>query len=101
MPAPILENQLETRLDDVQATIPSLVEAPKHHRRGPSKTERRATYDREENSVPRSDKNSIKGESTSAARPNTCKYKHCMRPTTHKTEDCLSAKLAAIIGAGP
>ena len=34
-------------------------------------------------------------------RPNTCKYEHSIRPTTHKTEDCLFTKLAAIIDAGP
>ena len=53
--------QLETRVDDVEATIASLVEAPKHHRRGRSKTERRAAHGCQDNSVPRSDKSSSFG----------------------------------------
>ena len=96
-----LKNQLETRLDDVQATIASLVEAPKHHKRGRSKTERRATHDRRDNSGPRLYKSSSKDKPTRVTRPNTCYYEHCMRPTTQKTEDYLSANLAAKIGAYP
>ena len=88
-----LKNQLETRPDDVQATIASLVDEPKHHKRGRSKTKRRATHVRQ-------DKRSSKGKFTNrVTRPNACNYKHCMRPTTHKTEDCLFAKLAAKTGA--
>ena len=75
-PAPKLKNQLETHLDDIQATIASPVEAPKHHRRDHSKMERRATYGHQENnpaptSVPRNDKNIRKGKSTRMTRPNT------------------------------
>ena len=54
MPPPSLKNQLETRLDDVQATIASLVEVPKH-KRGLSKTERWANHVRQGNSVSRRD----------------------------------------------
>ena len=63
-PSPLLQFQLETRLDDVQATIASLVEAPKHHKRGRSKTERRATHGSQDSSVSRRDKSSNKGKST-------------------------------------
>ena len=38
---------------------------------------------------------------TRVTQPNTCNYEHCMRPTTHKTEGCLFAKLAAKIGPDP
>ena len=88
-PTTSLKTQLETRLDDVQATIASsLVEAPKHHKLGRSKTERRAAHVRQDNSVSRCDKtNSSKGKSTRrVTQPNTCNYERCMRPTTLKTE---------------
>ena len=100
-PTTPLKNQLETRLDDVQATIASLVEAPKHCRRGRSKTERRATHARQNSCVPRHDERNSKGKPTRVTRPNTCNYEHCMRPTMHKTEDCLFAKLAGKIGLTP
>ena len=103
-PSPSLKTQLETRLDDVQATIASLVEAPtspKHHKRGHFKTERRAAQGRQDSSVPRRDRSSSKATSTRVTRPNTYNYEHCMRPTTHKTEDCLFVKLAAKLGTDP
>ena len=94
-----LENQLETRLDDVQATIVSLEEAPASPRhRGRSKTERQATRGRQDNSASKRDRSSGKAKATRSTRPNTCHYEHCMRPSTHKTDDCLFAKLAAKIG---
>ena len=97
-PLPPLKNQLDTRLDDVLATIASLVEVPKH-KRDRSKTERRAIHVRQDNKVSRRDKSSSKGKSIRrVTQTNTCTYKHCMRPTTHKTEDCLFAKLATKIG---
>ena len=70
-PASPLKNQLETRLDDVQATIASLAEVPKHHKRGRFNTERRAIHGRQDFSVPRRDKSSSKDKLTSATRPNT------------------------------
>ena len=90
--------QLETRLDDVQATISSLVEMP-NHKRGRSKTERRAAHVRQDNRVSRRDKSSSKGKSTRrVTQTNTYNYGHSMRHTTHKTDDLLFAKLAAKIG---
>ena len=101
-PTTPLKTQLETRLDDLQATIASLVEAPKHHKCGRSKTKRRAIHVRRENIVSRRDKSSSKGKSTRrVTQPDTCNYKHCMGPSTHKTEDCLFAKLAAKIKIDP
>ena len=100
---PPLKNQMETRLDDVQATIASLVEAPappRHQKRGRSKTERRATHGRRDNSASRRKRSSSKAKATRSTRPQTCTYEHCMRATTHKTEDCLFAKFAAKIGTG-
>ena len=101
MPSLPLKNQLTLRLDDVQATIASLVEAPKHQKRGRSKTKRRGAHDRQDSSVPRRGKSSSKGNSTRATQPNACNYEHCMRPITHKTEDCLFPNLTAKIGADP
>ena len=101
-PTTPLENQLETCLDEVQATIASLVEASKHHKHGCSKTECRATHSRLDDSLPRRDKSSSKGKFTHCVtQSNTCSYEHYRRPTTHETEDCLFAKLAAGIGADP
>ena len=97
-PTTPLENQLEMRLDDVQTTIASLVEVSKHHKRGRSKTECRTTHGRQDNSVPKRDKSSSsKGKSIRVTRPNTSNFKHCMRPNTHKMENCLFVKLAAKI----
>ena len=99
-----LKNQLEMRLDDVQAAIASLVEAPtppKHHKCGRSITERRAAQDRQDRSVSRRDRSSSKTKSTRVTRPNTCNWEHCIRPNTHRTEGCLFAKLAAKMGADP
>ena len=96
-----LKNQLETRLDDVQATIASLVEAPmpsKHQKRGRSKSERRATQGRRDSSVSKRERSSSKVKATCSTQPHTCSYEHYMRPTTHKTEDCLFAKLTAKVG---
>ena len=98
---PSLKNQLETRLDDVQATIASLVETstpPRPHKRGCSKTERRTAQGRHDNSTSKREMSSSKAKATSSTRPHTCSFEHCMRSTTHKTEDCLFAKLAAKIG---
>ena len=92
---PPLKNQLETRLDDVQVTIASLVEAPvpyKHEKRGRSKSERQATQGRRDNSASKRERSSSKAKATRSTRP------HCMHLTTHKTEDCLFAKLTAKIG---
>ena len=89
------KHQLETRLDDVQATITSLIDVPKH-KRGRSKTELRATHARQDYKVSRRDKSSSKGKSTRrVTQTDTCNYERCMCPTTHNTEDCLFAKLAA------
>ena len=71
-PSP-LKTQLKTRFDDVQSTIVSLVEAlapPRHHKRGCSKTERRANQRRQDNSVSRRGRNRCKVKA--ARRPNTC-----------------------------
>ena len=71
-PPPPLKNQLETRLHDVQATIASLVEAPappKHHKRGRSKTERRAAQGRQDSSVSRWDKSSSTAKFARVTRP--------------------------------
>ena len=98
---PSLKNQLETRLDDVQPTIASLVEAPvpsKYQKRGRSKSERRVTQGRRDNSASKRERSSSKAKATRSTPPHTCTYEHCMRPTAHKTEDCPSAKLGAKIG---
>ena len=71
-PSP-LKTQLETRLDDVQATIVSLVEAPappRNHKRGRSKTERRANQSRQGNSVSRRGRSRCKAKA--ACRSSTC-----------------------------
>ncbi|CAN0008564.1 unnamed protein product, partial [Ascophyllum nodosum] len=95
-------SMLETRLDDVQATIASIIDAPtpprKQHR-GRSKSERPATQGRRENSTSRAKNNGKKASRTT--RPITCTFQHCMRPTTHRTEDCLFKKLAEKIGSDP
>ena len=100
---PALKTQLETQLDNVQATIASIIDAPspprKQHR-GRSKSERQATQGRRDNS-------SLRGRSISklktprSTRPSSCMFEHCLRPTTHKTEDCLLKKLAEKIGSDP
>ena len=100
--SPALKTQLETRLDDVQATIASIIDAPtpprKQHR-GRSKSERPATQSRRDNSTSRAKSNGKKASRTT--RPTTCTFQHCMRPTTHRTEDCLFRKLAEKIGSDP
>ena len=100
--SPALKTQLETRLDDVQATIASIIDAPtpprKQHR-GRSKSERPVTQGRRENSTSRAKSNGKKASRTT--RPLTCTFQHCMRPTTHRTEDCLFKKLAEKIGSDP
>ena len=56
---PSLKNQLETRLDNVQATIASLIETPVppgQKKCGRSKPERQATQDRRDNSAPKREK---------------------------------------------
>lgn len=96
-----LKNQLETRLDNVQATIASLVDAPasRQPKRGRSKTDRRAAAGRQDNKPSRRERSASKGKSSSGGtRPVTCKYEHCMLPTTRQTVDCLFAKLAEKIG---
>ena len=98
---PSLKNQLETRLDHVQATIALLVEAPappRQQKRGRSKSERQATQGRRDTSAPKRERSNSKVKSTRATQPKTCTYEQCMRPTTHQTGDCLFAKLAAKIG---
>ena len=96
-----LKKHLETRPDDVQATIASLVEVPKHER-GRFKIEHRATHVHHDNSVSRSDESIRKGKSTRlVTQPNTRNYEHCMRPTTHKAEACLFKKVAAKIRTDP
>ena len=93
--SPALKTQLETRLDDVQATIASIIDAPTPPRkqlRGRSKSERPVTQGRRENSTSRAKSNGKKASRTT--RPLTCTFQHCMRPTTHRTEDCLFKKLA-------
>ena len=50
-----LKHQLDTCLDDVQATVASLVEQPRH-KRGRSKIEHPATHVRQNDSLPRRDK---------------------------------------------
>ena len=101
MPKPILKQQLETRLDEVQATVALLVNETKHPKRGCSKSVRQSTYGcSKKGSSPRSaHKKDIKVKSNQATCPTTCKYKHCVRHTTHKTEDFLFAKNAGEIGA--
>ena len=47
-----LKNQLETRFNDVQAIVASLVEWPRH-KRGRSKIEHRATHVCQSDNVPR------------------------------------------------
>ena len=99
--SPALKTQLETRLDDVQATIASIIDAPTPPRkqRGRSKSERPATQGRRDNSTSRAKSNGKKASRTT--RPTTCTFQHCMRPTTHRTEDCLFKKLAEKIGSDP
>ena len=61
------KHHLETRLDDVQAIIASLIEAPApsmHHKRGRSKTERRPTQGRHDNSASKRDRSSSKAKAT-------------------------------------
>ena len=98
---PALKTQLETRLDSVQATITSLIEAPtpprKQHR-GRSKSDRQATQGKRDNSTSRG-RNSSKAKTPRSTRPSSCMFEHCMRPITHKTEDCLFKKRAAKIGS--
>ena len=65
-PAPILKHQVETRLEVVQGTFVSLVEVSKYHRRGRSKPERRTIHGCLKNSVPQSNMNNSKGNSTRA-----------------------------------
>ena len=100
--SPALKPQLETRLDNVQATIASIIDAPtpprKQHR-GRSKSERPATQGRRGSSTSRGKSNGKKACRTT--RPTTCTFQHCMRPTTHQTEDCLFKKLAEKIGSDP
>ena len=100
---PALQPQLETQLDNVQATIASIIDAPtpprKQHR-GRSKSERQATQGRRDNSSSIG-KSSGKQKTPRSTRPSSCIFEHCMRPTTHKTEDCLSKKLAEKIGSDP
>ena len=73
----LLKNRLETRFDDVQATVESLVGSP-DSKGGRSKIELQATLVRQNDSVPRRDKSSSKGKSTRrVTRPHTCTYEHC------------------------
>ena len=101
--SPALKIQLETRLDNVQATIASIIDAPtpprKEHR-GRSKSERQVTQGRRDSSLSRG-KNSGKQKTPRSTRPSSCTFEHCMRPNTHKTEDCLFKKLAEKIGSDP
>ena len=95
---PSPKNQLETQLDNVQGIIASLVEAPtppRQKKRGRSKSERQATQGRRDNSASKRERSSNKAKTPRSTRPPTCTYEHCMRPTTHKTDECLFAKLAA------
>ena len=55
----LLKNRLETRFDDVQATVASLVGYP-DTKSGCSKIELQATHVRQNDSVPRRDKSSSK-----------------------------------------
>ena len=99
-----LKTQVETRLDNLQATIALMVKAPtppKKQNRGRSKSERQATQGRRNNSTSRRERSSSRAKTPRSTRPSTCNFKHCMRPTTHKTEDCLFKKLAAKIGSDP
>ena len=62
-------------LDEVQATVASLVNGLKRPKRGPLKSERQSTYGRSEkclspSSAHQTDKKGSKGRSTRAARPN-------------------------------
>ena len=62
---PSLKNQLATRLDNVQASIDSLVEAPTPPRKqkcGRSKSERQATQGRRDNSASRRERSSSKAK---------------------------------------
>ena len=101
--SPALKTQLETRLDNVQATIASIIDAPtpplKQHC-GRSKSERQATQGRRDSSLSRG-KTSGKQKTPRSTRPSSCMYEHCMRPNTHRTEDCLFKKLAEKIGSDP
>ena len=100
--SPALKTQLETRLDNVQATTASIIDAPtpprKQHR-GRSKSERQTTQGRRDNSSSRGKNNGKK--TPRATRPSSCTFEHCMRPTTHRTEDCLLKKLAKKSGVTP
>ena len=101
---PALKTQLETQLDNVQTTIASLIEAPTpptKQNRGRSKSERQATHERRDNSGSRPERSSSRAKTPRSTRPSTYTFEHCMRPTTHKTEDCLFIKLAAKIGSDP
>ena len=103
---PARKTQLETQLDNVQATIASLIGAPTpptKQNRGRSKSERQATQGRRDNnSVSRRYRSSSSRVKTPrSTRPSTCMFEHFMRPTTHKTEDCLFKTLAAKIGSDP
>ena len=101
--SPALKTQLETRLDNVQATIASIIDAPTppwKQYRGRSKSERQATQGRRDSSLSRR-KNSGKQKTPRSTRPSSCMFKHCMRPNTHKTEDCLSKKMAEKLGVTP
>ena len=69
------------------------------HKSGRSKIELQTTHFRQNDSIPRRDKSSSKDKSTRRdRRPHTCSYEHCRRSTTHKTDECLFAKLAVKIG---
>ena len=103
---PARKTQLETQLDNVQATIALLIEAPtppkKQNHRGRSKSERQATQGRRDNSVSRRYRSSSsRAKTPRSTRPSTCMIEHCMRPTAHKTEGCLFKKLAAKTGSDP
>ena len=102
---PARKTQLETQLDNVQATIASLIEAltpPKKQNRGRSKSKRQATQGRRDNSVSRRYRSSSsRAKTPRSTRPSTCMFEHLMRPTTHKTDYCLFKKLAAKIGSDP
>ena len=95
-------SMLEIRLDNVQATIASTIDAPTPPRkhRAVSKSERQVTQGRRDSSSSRG-KNNGKQKTPRSTRPSSCMFQHCMRPTTLETEDRLLKKLAEKIGSDP
>ena len=94
-PSP-LKPQLETRLDDVQATTVSLVEAPaprRNHKRGRSKTERRANQSRQDNSVSRRGRSRCKAKAAADQTPANTNIVVCAPRRTRRRRIVCSKSL--------